>query len=83
MFKKLFKTLNVLNDVKTFLESMDKHLNELNNNVKDINKKLANYKLIDNGTIFDLGNMHVEVIPMEGHTKGSIGLLIKEHKLLI
>lgn len=42
MFKKLFKTLNVLNDVKTFLESMDKHLNELNNNVKDINQKLAN-----------------------------------------
>lgn len=31
----------------------------------------------------DLGNFHVKVINMEGHTKGSIGLLIKEEKLLL
>lgn len=42
MFKKIFKTLNILNDVKSFLEAMEKHLNELNENVKDINKKIAN-----------------------------------------
>ena len=50
---------------------------------KYINMPLAEYTLLDNYTIFDLGDMHVEVIPMEGHTKGSIGLLIKEHKLLL
>ena len=47
-----------------------------------INMPLANYELIDNGTVIDLGNMHVEIIDMKGHTKGSIGLLVKEHKLL-
>ena len=57
-------------------------IDETYNCTEYINKKLANYKLIDNGTIFDLGNMHVEIIGMEGHTKGSIGLLIHEHKLL-
>lgn len=49
---------------------------------KYINMPLANYELLDNGTIFDLGDMTVEIIPMEGHTKGSIGLYVKEHKLL-
>ena len=47
-----------------------------------INMPLAAYELITPGTIIDLGDMTVEVISMEGHTKGSIGLLIKEHKLL-
>lgn len=47
-----------------------------------INQEIKNITLLKNNHIFDLGNMHVEVIPMEGHTKGSIGLLIKEHKLL-
>jgi glyoxylase-like metal-dependent hydrolase (beta-lactamase superfamily II) len=31
----------------------------------------------------DLGDLHVKVIPMSGHTQGSIGLLIKETKLLL
>ena len=43
---------------------------------------LANYEIIEIGTVIDLGDMHVEIIGMEGHTKGSIGLLVKEHKLL-
>lgn len=47
-----------------------------------INMPLCEYELIDAGTIIDLGDMHVEIIAMEGHTKGSIGLLVKEHKLL-
>lgn len=44
--------------------------------------KCAHIKPINPGEIIDLGNMHVEIIDMEGHTKGSIGLLVKEHKLL-
>ncbi|MBR6515645.1 MAG: MBL fold metallo-hydrolase [Bacilli bacterium] len=47
-----------------------------------INMPLANYEIIEIGTVIDLGDMHVEIIGMEGHTKGSIGLLVKEHKLL-
>jgi glyoxylase-like metal-dependent hydrolase (beta-lactamase superfamily II) len=35
------------------------------------------------GTVFDLGGLHVEVIDMTGHTGGSIGLLIKEQRILL
>lgn len=35
------------------------------------------------GTIYDLGDIKARVIPMEGHTKGSIGLMIDEEKLLL
>ena len=41
-----------------------------------------NIKTIEVGTIIDLGNLHVEIINMEGHTKGSIGLLVREERLL-
>ena len=48
-----------------------------------INISLNNTKIIEVGTIIDLGNLHVEIINMEGHTKGSIGLLIKEERYLL
>jgi hydroxyacylglutathione hydrolase len=31
----------------------------------------------------DLGNLHVQIISMPGHTKGSIGLLLKEKRFLL
>ena len=70
------RTKNVVDALNKGLidESYDKN--------KYINMPLANYELIDSGAIIDLGDMHVEIISMEGHTKGSIGLLIHEHKLL-
>ncbi|MCL1786657.1 MAG: MBL fold metallo-hydrolase [Defluviitaleaceae bacterium] len=40
-------------------------------------------KMLQDGQIFDLGGLTVEVIPMEGHTAGSIGLLVREHKVLL
>lgn len=48
-----------------------------------INKSPAKLIPVNPGDIFDLGNLHVEVINMAGHTKGSIGLLIKEARLLL
>ena len=42
MFKKILKSLNILGDVRTHLESMDKLLQELNSSVKEINQKIAN-----------------------------------------
>ena len=50
-----------------------------NQHVEDVGK----LKMLKNGQIFDLDNLTVEVVPMEGHTAGSIGLLIREHKLLL
>ncbi|MCL2286485.1 MAG: MBL fold metallo-hydrolase [Firmicutes bacterium] len=43
----------------------------------------GNFKMLEDGKIFDLGGLTVEVVPMEGHTGGSIGLLIREHKVLL
>ena len=38
---------------------------------------------IEPGTVIDLGGKTVEVIPMPGHTPGSIGLLCREDRLLL
>ncbi|HZJ57674.1 MAG TPA: MBL fold metallo-hydrolase [Clostridia bacterium] len=43
----------------------------------------GNLALVDEGHIFDLGGITVEVIAVPGHTKGSIGLLLKEEKLIL
>lgn len=49
---------------------------------ENINSKV-NLKIIEEGTLFDLGGLTIEVISMKGHTRGSIGLLIKEEKILL
>lgn len=43
----------------------------------------CNLKPLPLGTVFDLGGLHVEVIDMAGHTGGSIGLLLKELRILL
>lgn len=48
-----------------------------------LKQREGNLKELEISTIFDLGDIHVEVINMEGHTKGSIGLLVKEEKVLV
>lgn len=37
---------------------------------------------IDQGKVFDLGDIELEVIELMGHTPGSIGLLDKKHRIL-
>jgi glyoxylase-like metal-dependent hydrolase (beta-lactamase superfamily II) len=43
----------------------------------------GNLRKLPEGKVFDLGGLHLEVIGMGGHTAGSIGLLVKEHKVLL
>lgn len=43
----------------------------------------GNLKIIKNYTTIDLGAITCEIIPMEGHTKGSIGIYIKEDNYLV
>lgn len=40
-------------------------------------------KILEIGQNIDLGGIHAEVISLAGHTKGSIGLLIPEERLLL
>jgi len=35
------------------------------------------------GDLFDLGRITAQIVPMEGHTAGSIGIFIPEHKTLL
>ena len=35
------------------------------------------------GRVFDLGGVNVEIVDMAGHTGGSIGILVREHRILI
>ena len=38
---------------------------------------------LDDNKVFELGGITTSIIPMEGHTAGSVGLLIKEHDILL
>lgn len=50
---------------------------------KYINQNEGNLEIINEHDIIDLGNLDIEVINMEGHTEGSIGLYISKWKLLL
>ena len=52
---------------------------------KDIyyNKRHGKLKELHYNQMFDLGNLTVEVINMEGHTTGSVGFYIHDDKLLV
>lgn len=50
---------------------------------KYINQNEGNLKIINEHDIIDLGNLDIEVINMEGHTAGSIGLYINKWRLLL
>ena len=48
-----------------------------------LDKREGNLEFIRPGHVFDLGGLHGKVINMEGHTPGSIGILLEEWKLLL
>ena len=48
-----------------------------------IKEKMPEIKEITVGTQINLGNITAEVISLKGHTPGSIGLLLKEPKILL
>ncbi len=47
-----------------------------------INKGAGHLKILEDNTCFDLGTIKCHAVKMEGHTKGSIGLLIENDKML-
>ena len=48
-----------------------------------VKQKQTNIKPLDAGMSFDLGGLNVDVINMQGHTPGSVGLLVREQALLL
>lgn len=48
-----------------------------------LNQNEGNLEFINYGDVFNLGNLEVKVINMNGHTKGSIGLYIEKWKLML
>lgn len=40
-------------------------------------------KKMDMGQVFELGSKSLEVVKMEGHTHGSVGLLVKQERVLL
>ena len=44
---------------------------------------VGNLRAMEPGQVFDLGGLHMEVVGMEGHTAGSVGLLAREHRVLL
>jgi len=48
-----------------------------------VSKKCCHLNMLETGQIFELGDLSCEMVAMEGHTHGSIGLLIKEKHVLL
>ena len=48
-----------------------------------INVRTPHIKSLTAGMVFDLGGITVDAIAMEGHTSGSIGLLVREKRVLL
>lgn len=47
------------------------------------NTAAGNVKTISDGAFFDLGGLTVTLVHLPGHTKGAIGLLVNEERLLL
>jgi len=48
-----------------------------------INAGTGDIKLLDVGFTFELGGLTVEIVALEGHTAGSVGLLVQEPRVLL
>ena len=46
-----------------------------------LERPVGDLREVREGSVFDLGGMHLEVIEVPGHTPGSIGLLYREEKI--
>jgi len=48
-----------------------------------INSGVCELKKMNIGQVFEIGGKSLEVVKMEGHTHGSVGLLVREERVLI
>lgn len=48
-----------------------------------LSKNEGNIKDLKIGSVFNIGNLNIEIIDLRGHTTGSVGFLIKEDRILV
>lgn len=84
-FGKVFinhKERSVIEDNHRILETIETNMRQKLINCKKSMEMSEQMSDIEPGTIIDLGERTLKVIPLEGHTQGSIGLLLEEDKIL-
>lgn len=58
------------------------HLGFLKEEMEALGRTAAPFSFLQEGQVFSLGGVTLEVIPLYGHTAGSVGLLCREKRLL-
>lgn len=81
----LVKLHNSINWRKRNIKSA-KNLNLINESFDEetyLSKREGKLKYLNIHDIFDLGDLTIEIVNLEGHTTGSVGFLIKEQNILV
>ncbi len=84
-FGKVFmnnKDRSVIETNRAILETIETNMHQELINCKKSMEMSDQMLDIEPGTIIDLGERTLKVIPLEGHTQGSIGLLLEEERIL-
>jgi glyoxylase-like metal-dependent hydrolase (beta-lactamase superfamily II) len=68
---------------RTALDGWSRHIPESLDRKGYIHAGAGALKHIKAGHAFDLGGIHAETVALEGHTAGSVGLLVREHRVLL
>lgn len=58
------------------------HLSYMKETMEALGRQPAAFRFVKEGQVFDLGGLTLEVVPLYGHTAGSVGLLCREKRLL-
>lgn len=58
------------------------HLGFMKETMEALGRQPAVFCFLKEGQVFDLGGLTLEVIPLYGHTAGSVGLLCRERRML-
>lgn len=59
--------------------NLDYHINE----IEYLNQREGNIKFLNYFDEFDLGNLKIKILPLPGHTKGSIAIYLQPMKLML
>lgn len=76
-----FSTIKILED--TYDSMFPGNMTSKIERTQFVRQRRRNLQPIQDQYVFDLGNLHCRVIMTPGHSKGSLGILIEEERLLL